>query len=52
MNAHPKFLATSAHVDDAAIHPLPRSSKSYVTGSRGVTGGNRKSCTGWPDLVK
>jgi len=35
MNAHPKFLATAAHVDDAAIHPLPRSSKSYVTGSRG-----------------
>src|SRR5882672_9185627 len=34
MNAHPKFLATSAHVDDAAIHPLPRSGKVYVTGSR------------------
>jgi phosphomethylpyrimidine synthase len=34
MNAHPKFLATSAHVDDAAIHPLPRSRKTYVVGSR------------------
>jgi phosphomethylpyrimidine synthase len=34
MNAHPKFLATSAHVDEAAIHPLPRSRKVYVDGSR------------------
>jgi phosphomethylpyrimidine synthase len=34
MNAHPKFLAASAHVDDAAIHPLPRSRKTYVEGSR------------------
>jgi phosphomethylpyrimidine synthase len=34
MNAHPKFLATSAHVDDAAIHPLPCSRKTYVVGSR------------------
>ncbi len=35
MNANAKFLATSAHVDEAAIHPLPRSGKAYVTGSRG-----------------
>jgi phosphomethylpyrimidine synthase len=34
MNAHPKFLAASAHVDDAAIQPLPRSRKTYVEGSR------------------
>src|SRR5512141_1443866 len=34
MNAHPKFLATSAHVDAAAVQPLPRSRKVYVEGSR------------------
>src|SRR5687768_7617667 len=34
MNAHPKFLAASAHVDDAAVQPLPRSRKVYVDGSR------------------
>jgi phosphomethylpyrimidine synthase len=34
MNAHPKFLAASAHVDDAAIRPLPRSRKVYLPGSR------------------
>jgi phosphomethylpyrimidine synthase len=34
MNAHPKFLAASAHVDDAAIQPLPRSRKVYLPGSR------------------
>src|SRR6476659_933252 len=34
MNANPKFLATTAHVDDAAVHPLPRSRKVYVEGSR------------------
>src|SRR5258707_2875460 len=34
MNAHPKFIATAAHVDDAAVHPLPRSRKVYVSGSR------------------
>ncbi|HEX3060165.1 MAG TPA: phosphomethylpyrimidine synthase ThiC, partial [Usitatibacter sp.] len=34
MNANPKFLATSAHVDEAAIHPLPRSRKVYIEGSR------------------
>ncbi|HEX4782588.1 MAG TPA: phosphomethylpyrimidine synthase ThiC [Usitatibacter sp.] len=34
MNAHPKFIATTAHVDDAAVQPLPRSSKVYVEGSR------------------
>ncbi len=30
MNANPKFLAATAHVDDAAIHPLPNSRKVYV----------------------
>src|SRR5204863_3558412 len=30
MNASPKFLAASAHVDDAAIQPLPNSRKVYV----------------------
>ena len=34
MNAHPKFIATSAHVDEAAIQPLPRSRKVYAEGSR------------------
>jgi phosphomethylpyrimidine synthase len=34
MNAHPKFLATAAHVDAAAIEPLPRSRKVHVEGSR------------------
>ncbi|HEX5130530.1 MAG TPA: phosphomethylpyrimidine synthase ThiC, partial [Usitatibacter sp.] len=33
MNAHPKFLASSAHVDEAAVQPLPRSRKVYVAGS-------------------
>ena len=34
MNAHPKFLAEEAHVDEAAIQPLPNSRKIYVQGSR------------------
>jgi phosphomethylpyrimidine synthase len=34
MNATPKFLAASAHVDAAAVAPLPRSRKVYVAGSR------------------
>ncbi len=34
MNAHPKFLSQSAHVDDAAVQPLPNSRKIYVEGSR------------------
>ena len=34
MNANPKFLAATAHVDDAAVKPLPNSAKTYVTGSR------------------
>jgi len=34
MNAHPQFIAAAAHVDDAAVQPLPRSSKVYVAGSR------------------
>ncbi len=34
MNANPKFLASTAQVDEAAIQPLPASRKVYVTGSR------------------
>ena len=34
MNANPKFLNATAHVDDAAVHPLPNSRKVYVEGSR------------------
>ena len=34
MNANPKFLAASAHVDAAAVKPLPNSRKVYVQGSR------------------
>ncbi len=34
MNANPKFLAQTAHVDDAAVQPLPNSRKIYVEGSR------------------
>jgi phosphomethylpyrimidine synthase len=34
MNANPKFLAATAHVDDAAVKPLPNSRKVYAEGSR------------------
>src|SRR5438132_7118294 len=34
MNAHPEFIANAAHVDAAAIQPLPRSRKVYSQGSR------------------
>ena len=34
MNANPKFLAATAQVDDAVVHPLPASRKVYITGSR------------------
>jgi len=34
MVANPKFLAATAHVDDAAVRPLPNSTKIYVQGSR------------------
>ncbi|MBE0625127.1 MAG: phosphomethylpyrimidine synthase ThiC [Burkholderiales bacterium] len=34
MNANPKFIAASAHVDEAAVRPLPNSRKVYVQGSR------------------
>src|SRR6185436_20419469 len=34
MNANPKFLNTAAHVDEAAVKPLPNSRKVYVEGSR------------------
>src|SRR5215472_6209569 len=34
MNANPKFIAAAAHVDDAAVKPLPNSRKIYVEGAR------------------
>ncbi|MBL8513226.1 MAG: phosphomethylpyrimidine synthase ThiC, partial [Betaproteobacteria bacterium] len=34
MSANPKFLEATAHVDEAAIQPLPKSRKVYVKGSR------------------
>jgi phosphomethylpyrimidine synthase len=34
MNDQAEFLAANAHVDDAAIQPLPRSRKAYFEGSR------------------
>jgi phosphomethylpyrimidine synthase len=34
MNANEQFIAARAHVDEAAIQPLPNSRKVYVTGSR------------------
>jgi phosphomethylpyrimidine synthase len=34
MNANDQFFARDAHVDDAAVHPLPNSRKIYVEGSR------------------
>ena len=34
MNANDKFFARDAHVDNAAVQPLPHSRKIYVTGSQ------------------
>ncbi|MCM8625893.1 phosphomethylpyrimidine synthase ThiC [Accumulibacter sp.] len=34
MNANEKFIAAEAHVDEAAVRPLPGSRKIYVEGSR------------------
>ncbi len=34
MNANPKFLNATAHVDEAAVQPLPNSRKVYLEGSR------------------
>ncbi len=34
MSANPKFLAATAHVDEAAVQPLPNSRKVYVAGTR------------------
>ncbi len=34
MNANPKFVAATAHADEAAMHPLPCSRKVHVEGSR------------------
>ena len=36
MNANPKFLSTTAHVDKAAVKPLPNSRKVYVEGEPGI----------------
>ncbi|MEM5435551.1 phosphomethylpyrimidine synthase ThiC [Paraburkholderia diazotrophica] len=34
MNANPKFISANAHVDEAAVAPLPNSRKVYVSGSQ------------------
>jgi phosphomethylpyrimidine synthase len=34
MNAKDTFLAANAHVDEAAVQPLPNSRKVYIEGSR------------------
>ncbi|MGB8545921.1 MAG: phosphomethylpyrimidine synthase ThiC, partial [Azonexus sp.] len=34
MNAKEQFLAANAHVDEAAVQPLPNSRKVYIQGSR------------------
>jgi len=34
MSANPKFVSATAHVDEAAVKPLPSSRKVHVTGSR------------------
>jgi phosphomethylpyrimidine synthase len=34
MNTNDKFIAAQAHVDEAAVNPLPNSRKTYVAGSR------------------
>ena len=34
MVANPKFIAATAHVDEAAVQPLPKSRKVYIGGSR------------------
>jgi phosphomethylpyrimidine synthase len=34
MNANPKFLSATAHVDEAAVKPLPSSRKVFVAGPR------------------
>src|SRR5947207_14312023 len=34
MNANDRFFARDAHVDSAAVQPLPNSRKIYVEGSR------------------
>lgn len=34
MNANPKFIASQATVDEAAVQPLPNSRKVYIEGSR------------------
>jgi len=34
MVANPRFLAATAHVDEAAVQPLPNSRKVYIEGSR------------------
>ena len=34
MNANDAFFARDAHVDDAAVQPLPNARKVYIQGSR------------------
>ena len=34
MSANPKFVSATAHVDEAAVKPLPNSRKVHVAGSR------------------
>ncbi len=34
MNANPQFLASTAHVDEATVQPLPHSRKVHVAGAR------------------
>ena len=34
MNSKDQFIAATAHVDSAAVQPLPNSRKIYVPGSR------------------
>ena len=34
MNANDQFFARDAHVDSAAVEPLPASRKVYIEGSR------------------
>jgi phosphomethylpyrimidine synthase len=34
MSANPRFLAATAHVDEAAVQPLPNSRKVYVAGTQ------------------
>ena len=39
MSANPKFVAATAHVDEAAVQPLPQSRKIHVEGTARRSGG-------------